>query len=296
MSETPAQSESYDTEIEDLVDTKPENEPIDAQLAMERAKRLRLNAALRSDVGAVRQRNEDSCLMYSFDSGGHVPLPPFGLYIVADGMGGYHGGERASKIASRTAAQLLLQQIYLPLVAGESENDSTKIEQIMRESVLSAHKAVHPDDYSGNGGTTLTIALVLDRQLFLAHVGDSRAYWLVNNELKALTRDHSLVQRLQDEGKLSPEEAQNYQYRNVLLRALGQEEELIVDTYLYELPTSGKLMLCSDGLCGLVTDAELLPIMDQPLLPGEIADQLIAAALEAGGPDNITAVVVDFAS
>lgn len=296
MSETPSQSDNFDTEIEDLVDTKPENAPVDAQLAIQRASRLRLDAALRSDVGAVRERNEDSCLMYSFDSGGHVPLPPFGLYIVADGMGGYHGGERASRIASRTAAQLLLQQVYIPLLDGESEIDPDKIEEIMRDSVLAAHKAVHPDDYSGNGGTTLTIALVLNRQLFLAHVGDSRAYWLVNEELQALTRDHSLVQRLQDEGKLSAEEAQNYQYRNVLLRALGQDEELIVDTYFYPLPTAGKLMLCSDGLCGLVTDAEILPIMNQPLLPGEIADQLITAALDAGGPDNITAVVVDFKS
>ena len=140
----------------------------------------------------------------------------------------------------------------------------------------------------------LTIALVLGWQLYLAHVGDSRAYWLVDEDLQRLTKDHSLVQRLQDEGKLTPEEAENFQFRNILMRALGQDEELLVDVDVRKLPSKGKLLLCSDGLCGEVSDQEILAILNQPLLPDQIADRLIAAALEAGGWDNITAVVAEF--
>ena len=135
---------------------------------------------------------------------------------------------------------------------------------------------------------------MLGRQLFLAHVGDSRAYWLVDGELQRLTKDHSLVQRLQDEGKLTSEEAANFQFRNILMRALGQDEELLVDVDSRVLPSSGKLLLCSDGLCGEVSDAEILRIMNQALSPDQIADQLIAAALEAGGWDNISAIVAEF--
>jgi protein phosphatase len=288
--------DGFDTEIEDLADTRPERLPDSTHLEAGTPSRLRLDAALRTDIGSVRQSNEDSCLLYTFDSGGQHPILPFGLYLVADGMGGYDGGERASKIASRTAADHLLREVYHPLLRGELPATPDAVERIMRQSVMAAHQAVHPPDYPGNGGTTLTIALVLNRRLHLAHVGDSRAYWVTNEHLQALTQDHSLVQRLQDAGKLTAEEAQNYQYRNVLLRALGQEEELEVDTASYELPTHGKLLLCSDGLCGQISDGEIQRIMIQPLLPGEIADQLVAAALEAGGPDNISAIVVEFKS
>lgn len=294
MSKVPAQPDSPDTKIEEAVDIKPQTVTHNAHPAEKQAGELRLDGALRSDVGAVRQRNEDSCLLYEFESGGYAPLAPFGLYIVADGMGGYDGGDRASKIASRTAAHYLLQRIYFPLLNGEPHPEQPSIEQIMRESVLLAHEAVHPPDYSGNGGTTLTIALALDRQLYVAHVGDSRAYCLVDDDLQMLTRDHSLVQRLQDTGRLTAEEAENFQYRNILLRALGQEEELEVDVYVYSLPSYGKLLLCSDGLCGQISDTEILQIMNQTGSPDQIADQLIAAALEAGGLDNISAIVVEF--
>ena len=297
MSKVSAQPDSLDTKIEEPVDIKPQTVTHNEHPAKKQASELRLDGALRSDVGAVRQRNEDSCLLYEFESGGSAPLSPFGLYVVADGMGGYDGGDRASKIASRTAAHYLLQSIYFPLLNGEPHPEQPSVEQIMRESVLLAHEAVHPPDspdYSGNGGTTLTIALALDRQLYVAHVGDSRAYCLVGEDLQMLTRDHSLFQRLQDTGRLTAEEAENFQYRNILLRALGQEEELDVDVYYYALPAYGKLLLCSDGLCGQISDTEILQIMNQTRSPDQIADQLIAAALSAGGLDNISAIVVEF--
>ncbi len=294
MNEIPAQPDNYNEEIEELVDTKPERPLKEVNIADGQAGELQYHAALRSHIGVVRERNEDSCLIYSSDSSGHFPLLPFELYLVADGMGGYDGGDHASKIASRTAAHHLIQQIYMPLLSSQPPHNQAAVEEIMHEAVLTAHQAVQQAECSGNGGTTLTIALVLGQQLYLAHVGDSRAYWLVNGDLQALTRDHSLVQRLQDAGKLTTEEAQNYQFRNVLLRALGQEEDLDVDTYIYALPPGGKLLLCSDGLCGQIPDEQIQQIMYQTQSPDQIADQLVEAALEAGGLDNISAIVAEF--
>ena len=283
-----------DTEYEILEDTKPEIKLDKTVVDDLRSRVPGLRVAQRSDVGAIRKRNEDSCLVFSSESGGHFPLPPFGLYMVADGMGGHEAGHLASKTASRAAAHHILKEIYLPLLEEEALPDQDAITKIMHEAVQVAHRAVYNPDPAHDGGTTLTIALVLGQDLFVAHVGDSRAYWLVDGQLQPVSIDHSLVQRLQDEGQLTAEEAHEYQYRNVLLRALGQEDELAVDTYQRALPGRGKMLLCSDGLCGLVRDPEMQQIMNLPIQPHETADLLIAAAMKAGGYDNITAVVVEF--
>lgn len=288
------QADAMKTEYEALADTKPEK-VIDRTVFEDMPHECPgLRAAQRCDVGAIRKRNEDSCLIFSSESGGHFPILPFGLYLVADGMGGHEAGHLASKIASRTAANHILQEIYLPLLTNETPPDHEEIIKILHAAVKLAHKAVYNPDPAHDGGTTLTVALVLGQDLFAAHVGDSRAYWLVDGQLQSVTNDHSLVQRLQDEGQLTAEEAHDYQFRNVLLRALGQEDELEIDTYQRSLPRKGRLLLCSDGLCGLVRDPELQQIMNLPIPPHETADELIAAAMKAGGHDNITAVVVDF--
>lgn len=292
--ETMGYPDAIDTDIDALADTKPEaplNETVVENLQVGAPE---LRVAQRSDVGVIRKRNEDSCLIFSSESGGHFPLSPFGFYLVADGMGGHESGHLASKVASRAATSHILKEIYIPFLTGDAPPDDDLIEKTMRDAVHIGHKAIYNPDPAKDGGTTLTIALMLDRELYLAHVGDSRAYWLVDGNLEAITNDHSLVQRLQDEGQLTAEEAEHYQYRNVLLRALGQEDELEVDTYKRSLPRKGKLLLCSDGLCGLVPGSKLQQIMNLSISPHEITEQLIAAAVEAGGYDNITAVVVDF--
>ena len=294
MDKTTGYTDVMNTQVEDLADTKPEAR-LDKTVIEEKSTGSPLiRVAKLSDLGAVRQRNEDSCLVFSSESGGHFPLIPFGLYLVADGMGGHDSGHLASKGASRAAAHHILKEIYLPLLSNDAPPTQTAIQQIMKDAVQIAHKAIYNPDPAKDGGTTLTVALIVGQDLHVAHVGDSRAYWLVDGVLEAVSIDHSLVQRLQDEGQLTPEEAQHYQYRNVLLRALGQEDKLEVDTYLRSLPQTGKLLLCSDGLCGLVADAELQKIMNQSDTPQSIARKLIAAALAAGGYDNITAIVVDF--
>ncbi len=281
--------------IADLEDTHPEKRlsVLEKTVISENSVHPRLHVAQRCDVGAVRERNEDACILFLAESGGHFSRAPFCLALVADGMGGHENGHMASKIASRAAADYVLQKIYLPLLSGADLPQPATVDSIMHDAVIAAHTAVSAQKNS-DSGTTLTMTLILENQLYVAHVGDSRAYWLVDDQLEAISMDHSLVQHLQDEGKLTSEEAENYQFRNILLRALGQAEDLEVDTYQRELPPKGKLLLCSDGLCGLVNDKRLAQIMRLDASPDRITKLMLDAALAAGGYDNITAVVIDF--
>lgn len=253
-----------------------------------------LAAAYGCSVGAVRQRNEDSCLVFSSGTGGHFAMMPFGLYIVADGMGGHSNGHIASKTASRVAARYILERIYLPLLHDDGGLNQTPIQEVLVNAVQAANTAVFQADLDSDSGTTLTIALVLGRRLHIAHVGDSRLYLLSDNELKAVTSDHSLVQRLQDVGQPA-DDITFAQIRHVLLRAVGQVEEVEVDTYMRLLPRHGKLLLCTDGLCGPVSDEEMQTILQKDISLEEMVSELTDAAMEAGGYDNITAIVVDFA-
>lgn len=252
-----------------------------------------LRAGVRCDVGA-RDRNEDSCLVFSSEAGGHFSVVPFGLYIVADGMGGHTNGHVASRIASRVAAHYILTKIYMPLLQTVGPPTQVPIQEVLLDAVQAANTAVFEDDPEVDSGTTLTVALVLGRRLHVAHVGDSRLYLLANGKLEQISTDHSLVQRLQDVGTLTAEEATMYRYRNVLLRAVGQGEEVEVDTYMRLLPSSGKLLLCSDGLCGFVDDEAIQEIMEKEVTLPQMVDDLYETALAAHSNDNITAVVVDF--
>lgn len=255
-----------------------------------------VQAVQRCHVGAVRLRNEDSALVFNSAAGGQFPLLPFGLYIVADGMGGHFAGHEASRRASRLVAADLLQQIYLPLLQEKENADQRPVQEIMLEAVQQANQEIHNPNPYKDTGTTLTAAVILGRRLYLAHVGDSRAYLLRDRQLQLLTTDHSYVQRLQDAGQLTPEAAAVHPQRNVLYRAVGQGGELEVDVSTLALPLEGKLLLCSDGLWGVLPETMLVDILDDAALSlEEKADHLVTQALLHGGHDNITAVVVAFA-
>jgi PPM family protein phosphatase len=257
-----------------------------------------LRSAERCHIGAVRGRNEDSCLTFTAHTGGQEPLLPFGLYIVADGMGGHHAGHQASRMASRIVGERILTETYLPLIHqtrnGQAAAPSQPIQEVLVDAVAAANMALRNHEPDKDSGTTLTAVLIFGRRLYLAHVGDSRAYLLTDNTLHLLTTDHSYVRRLQDVGQLTVEEAAIHPNRNVLYRAVGQGEELEIDTSSRALPAQGKLLICSDGLWGLVPDEVMQAILedDRPLQIK--ADQLIDLALQAGGHDNITAVLVEF--
>ncbi len=254
-----------------------------------------MSVGKRCAVGAVRERNEDACLVFTSESGGHFPLLPFGLYIVADGMGGHQNGHIASKTASRIAAMHLIDRIYLPMLQIEGGLGMQRpIQEVMEEAIALAHRALYDPMEESDSGTTLTVGLVLGSRLYVSHVGDTRLYIWHDDKLEKVTTDHSLVQRLQDVGQLTAEEASYYQYRHILLRAVGQGEELSIDTYTRRLPAKGKLLLCTDGVSGLIPEYEIAMIMKQDKSPDAIAADLLNAAMEAGGYDNITAIVVDF--
>lgn len=256
-----------------------------------------LNAVQHCDVGRVRSRNEDSTFIFTAEAGGQEPLTPFGLYIVADGMGGHHAGHEASRNVSRLVAQYVLERIYSPVIkasVGSSGVQQEPIGEVMQNAVQTANKRIHNNDPDKESGTTLTAALIIGRRLYVAHVGDSRAYLLVEGELRQITKDHSYIQRLQDTGQITEEEAAVHPQRNVLYRAVGQGGELEIDSFTQTLPERGQLIICSDGLWGLVSNDQLQGVLNEETSLHDKASRLVDMALRAGGHDNVSVVLADF--
>jgi PPM family protein phosphatase len=259
-----------------------------------------LQSAQRCHVGRVRKRNEDSTYVFEAVSGGQSPLPEFGLYVVADGMGGHHAGHEASRTGSRMVARAVLDKLYLPMLQGKeprgSHGPSAPIGDVMQGAVQAANQGIHTDEPDQDSGTTLTAALVFGRRLYVVHVGDSRAYLSTEDGLKQLTTDHSYVRRLLEAGQLTAEEAASHPQRNMLYKAVGQGGELEIDTFTQALPEKGRLLLCSDGLWGLVPNEVIQSLLQKSNDLQQMADTLVNLALDAGGYDNISAVIVDFYS
>ncbi|MEV0867961.1 PP2C family serine/threonine-protein phosphatase [Brachybacterium paraconglomeratum] len=235
---------------------------------------IALRYAARSDVGLVRSNNQDSAY-----AGSH-------LLVVADGMGGHAGGDVASSVAIGRLASL------------DSETPASDIVATLEESVLEANQEIlrrARDEPQLRGlGTTITALLRAEGKFALAHIGDSRAYLLRDGETVQITKDHTFVQRLLDEGRLTEDEAERHPQRSVLMRVLGDvDADPELDLSLRAAHPGDRWLLCSDGLSGLVSldtiDATLKDIED----PGECADALVQLALKGGGPDNITCIVAD---
>lgn len=251
---------------------------------------LRVGAA--SHVGLVRSHNEDALLTVTAGQVGHLgPEEPFGLFVLADGMGGQQAGEVASILAARTVTRHLLADILGLYLDDNAQSPPKTIAEALSDAVQAADAAVL--DHAPGGGTTLTCALIMGGRIYIGHVGDSRAYIFAADTLRQITHDHSLVDRLVEMGQLSPEEALHHPQRNVLYRAVGQGDGLEVDTHVETMPAAGQLLLCSDGLWGMVEDAHLAAILAAASSPQQACDALIEAANHAGGKDNITVVIVE---
>jgi serine/threonine protein phosphatase PrpC len=250
-----------------------------------------LTVAKISDIGQVRERNEDSYLAMDITLQNDDGLTPLGLYIVADGMGGHQKGEVASSLAAQVSARHIIQDVFLPFLSGNEQDGSRRpINEALIYAVQAANIAVHQQ--VPEAGTTLTMALVFGHKVYVAHVGDSRAYIFNQATLRQITQDHSLVARLVELGQATPEEALTHTHRNVLYRAVGQAGSLEVDTYMQSLPVGSCLLLCSDGLWGMVSDEEIALILTYAPTPQKALEQLAATANQNGGDDNITAVLV----
>jgi serine/threonine protein phosphatase PrpC len=243
-------------------------------------------------IGIVRDHNEDTLFVLLSNATMDDTIPDFGLFLVADGMGGHRAGEVASAISVRTTARILTEGTFLKLLENEKHENELPLQDLIRQALEEANDSVVAQ--VPGGGTTLTAALLLHKQLIIGHVGDSRAYIINDGKSEVITRDHSLVERLRELGQLSPEEAASHPQRNVLYRAIGQGANLEVDIVSHSIPCGGYLLLCSDGLWGVVPDHEIRRIIYKSGHPQAACEELIRAANAAGGPDNISAVLVGF--
>lgn len=264
-----------------LPSTRPTNHP------------TTLDVGALSDVGRVRTRNEDRYLVLQTVIGsGGTALLPLGLFAVADGMGGHTGGDTASEIAMRAITAHALPA--LPFFSVADDGGGRPLQEILSDAVLAAHQEIQRQAKGTGMGTTITVALLIGTSIYLAHVGDTRAYVLDADGLHAITRDHTLVNRLQELGQLTAAEAHDHPQRNVLYRALGQAEELEVETYYRRLTGVSHLLLCSDGLWNLVPEAEIARVLRESPGAQSACESLVSAANMAGGEDNITVVSLGF--
>ena len=243
------------------------------------------------DMGQRRENNEDALLCLSGALGSGSENEPLGIYIVADGMGGHRNGEQASETAVRAIGSYLIGKLYKPVFALDHHPAEESLREIMETAVTEAHKAVKKA--APGGGCTLTAALVVGSQLVIAHMGDSRAYTISRDgNMKVITKDHSLVKRLQEMGQHTEEEAATHPQKSVLYRALGQGEAVQADIFNSNMPNPGYLMICSDGLWGVVEEKEIQRIINESPNPDLACQRLVEAANAAGGPDNISVVLV----
>lgn len=255
-----------------LLGEKPASgEAAEPEPAQEDTPRDDLAVALRTNIGKLRQTNQDALISSPGDS----------LWGVADGMGGHNGGETAST----GARDGLLEQL-----AGKTPEQGA-----LRTAIGAVNRSLflrQKEDESLSGmGTTLTVLWVSDQCVYIGHVGDSRAYRLRDGEFKQMTEDHSVVAELLRSGMLTPDQAANHPMRNVITRAVGTEDGIEIDLMCEERRPGDVWLVCSDGLHGMVTDEKMAEIIKNNKLE-KAADKLIAAALDGGGRDNISLVLL----
>ena len=241
-----------------------------------------INAYATSDVGRARELNED---YFSVS----YPEDKIQVFILADGMGGYNGGEVASKLAVQ-AARAYIENNY-------DEVDKENRELVLRllkdacqyANMIVYEKATHQPELS-KMGTTLDICLIYQNKVFIAHIGDSRVYRIRREFIRKLTKDHSYVQTLVDEGKITQEESSTHPRKNMLMKALGIQSFIEPDTYVRAFLKDDVILMCSDGLTNMVPESEIYKIIREN--PADSTKLLVQKANDLGGKDNITAIVI----
>lgn len=252
--------------------------------------RQSMTYGIASDIGIVRDNNEDACFGMQWHSITVDNRPDFGLFIVADGMGGHLDGERASGVAVQTLAAEMLDSIYVPMLKDFKAGSSPTILEALVNASERANQAVMKR--VPGGGTTLSAVAIVGNLAYLAHVGDSRAYLVHGDQIEQLTTDHTLVQRLVEMKELTLEEAEYYPQKNVLYRAIGQNEKLKMERLIRTLPPGAQVLLCTDGLWDLVEPDTIREVAVAAGSPQEACDRLVSIANDRGGSDNITVIVL----
>jgi protein phosphatase len=245
--------------------------------------RVELHHGAATDVGRVRQVNEDA----------YVAVPP--VYAVADGMGGHEGGDVASAIAVEELARLA-EAGYDPRHGAEAVAAAVDAAQ-RRILEYADEQARHGVERRRSAGTTVVAALLVEGDTgpawLLANLGDSRVYRFAGGRLEQISTDHSLVQELLDAGRITPDEVATHPERNVITRALGDGVGVEADYFVVPIRDAERLLLCTDGVSGMLDDDAIAMILAEAADPRDAADRVVAAAVAAGGEDNATAIVVD---
>lgn len=235
-------------------------------------------------IGKVRQINEDSFYIPR-DIDNDIPL-----FIVADGMGGHNAGE----IASSKAIELVVEYINKNFIDYKKKEDS--LTKLLSEAILRANHNIYKKSISNSNmtgmGTTLTAVLIDNNKVYIAHVGDSRAYTVKKNHIYQLTKDHSYVEQLINNGKITREEAINHPQKNIITRAIGVEGIVEIDISVRHFEKNDKFILCTDGLTNLVSDEQILKIIQGNKSCQSTAEKLVNMADDLGGKDNITVIVI----
>ena len=255
----------------------------------------------RTDTGRTREHNEDAFVVADLTRGeevesgiaGSLAAGPRGLlFMVADGMGGAAAGEVASRMATELVFERLRDRTE------EWLGDRVAFVAALHDAAEHANERIHDFARENPGhdgmGTTATIAGLLGDTLYLAQVGDSRAYLVRDGEARQLTKDQSLIQKLVEFGEITPEEAERSERRNIILQALGPEDHVVIDLTRQQVRRGDVLVLCSDGLSGIVKRDEIVRVINESASLADACNTLIERANELGGPDNITVVLVRF--
>ena len=257
----------------------------------------------RTDVGLIREHNEDSFVIVRLDDGVREPeklthheLGDRGtLLVVCDGMGGAAAGEVASGMAIESLAATMLEGQLSLAPEGVVDDDRTQLARTLRNAAREANFRIFKEareNLARSGmGTTMTAMHLWRRHALIAQVGDSRAYVWRQGHFTQVTRDQSLVNQLLETGQITAEQAKFFEHSNVILQALGVQEEVEVQLSKVELRRGDRLLLCSDGLVGVVSDEEIGAVMGAMDDPAETARILVEMANAAGGPDNVTVIV-----
>lgn len=229
-----------------------------------------------SDQGLIRQRNEDSFFIRESK----------GLFVVCDGMGGHKSGHVASRLA-------------VDIVARETDNiDNNRLVEVIDEIIRKANQKIwevgQKDPECREMGTTITVAIINENTLYVRHIGDSRLYIIRGNNIRQVTEDHTLAEQMVKDGLLSAQELSNTSYNHILTRALGIDEDVQIDHYVESLVVGDIILLCTDGLSDMLKDEEILEVVSSLAYENmeQTAQKLVDKALERGGHDNITVILI----
>jgi serine/threonine protein phosphatase PrpC len=273
--------------MDDIDRTQPYN------IQQIQGRNLSLAVGARTDRGIKRQHkpNEDNLFAIQAARPNNIQPQEFGLFVVADGMGGHANGQDASRLAIQTIIDFML-----PKLSSSNPMNEDDFKNLLTEGVQHANQAVHQRNMEERAdmGTTMTAALIVGAIAYVANVGDSRTYLYREPEgLVKVTHDHSVVASLVDAGIIKPDDVYTHPKRNQIYRSLGEKPYVEVDTFKVPLQVGDKLLLCSDGLWDMVRDPDIQRVMSAPMPdPSKTGKALIQAALDGGGEDNVSVIVV----